>query len=189
MLVRADRLFRKEVARLLCDERESFDTFSAALLHVLKNRKDLWMEARTETHLEKLEQGHHAAPGTPPGRRTPGPGLLATPTKSKGRRDRMKRKFDDFNEASEAPSAPAKVQGKGSGKGSSGKGPGSRPSSAPTLRVPDDEWKKLAAMKYEGRPRGKFFNCSAGCRFGGSCKQLHVCMECGGDHAWVAAHK
>ena len=40
-LVQADKLFRKEIARLTSDERSTFTSFSQALLHVLQNCKHL----------------------------------------------------------------------------------------------------------------------------------------------------
>ena len=115
--------------------------------------------------------------------------MIDTPTKSSIKRERYKRKFDELYEAREGSPAPNKSLGKGSGKGGSGKGPVAKPGGTSTPRVPEDEWEKLIAMKPAGRPRCKFFNCSTGCRFGDSCKQLHACMDCGGDHARVAAHK
>ena len=66
-LVLADKLVRKEVARLTSDERSSFTSFSQALLHVLQNCKHLWVKAKSEATLASLFQVAGAAPGTPSG--------------------------------------------------------------------------------------------------------------------------
>ena len=66
-LVLADKLVRKEVARLTNDERNSFTSFSQALLHVLQNCKHLWINANSEATLASLFQVAGAAPGTPSG--------------------------------------------------------------------------------------------------------------------------
>ena len=45
LLLAADALLRKKVYRLNNDKRKDFPTFSAALVKVLKNNKQLWNDA------------------------------------------------------------------------------------------------------------------------------------------------
>ena len=55
-------------------------------------------------------------------------------------------------------------------------------------RVPAKEWEKITSFKYNGKRRCPFFNCSLGCRFGDSCRNVHSCVECGGSHSWHGNH-
>jgi hypothetical protein len=55
-------------------------------------------------------------------------------------------------------------------------------------RVPANEWSAITAFKYSGKRRCPFYNCSLGCRFGDSCRNLHACVECGKEHPWHGNH-
>ena len=46
-LLRADKLIRQMVAELNTDDRDSFPTFSSALIHVLDTKQYLWNDARS----------------------------------------------------------------------------------------------------------------------------------------------
>eukprot|EP00913_Durusdinium_trenchii_P001172 g1078.t1 len=74
LLLAVDALIRKKAYRLNSDHRKTYSTFSAALLEVLNNHKQLWNDARSSAELDKFKQAGQAAP--------------ATPTKHHGKRDR-----------------------------------------------------------------------------------------------------
>ena len=60
-LIRADRLIRKEVAKLMSDERISHPTFQGTLVSVLNNCKHLWIKAQAEAKMALLNQGSPGA--------------------------------------------------------------------------------------------------------------------------------
>ena len=43
-------------------------------------------------------------------------------------------------------------------------------------RIPESEWKTLAAIKYIGRKSCVWFNCSLGRRFGDQCRAEYNCL-------------
>ena len=133
---------------------------------------------------------NHPAPDTPPSQQetTPEPIAECSPSKSKIRRDRAKRKLDgltsDLARSNKAKLPSLEEPDRASSARSS---PSSLEDHLP--RVPKHEWVKLCAMKHQGRTKCKFYNSSIGCRFGESCKQVHDCMACGQDHSWCKAHE
>ena len=70
LLLSVDSLIRKKVYRLNSDQRKTFGSFSAALVEVLTNHKQLWNDARSSAELEKFKQAGHQAPTTPPRKRS-----------------------------------------------------------------------------------------------------------------------
>ena len=71
LLLAADSLIRKKVHRVSSDQRKSFPTFSAALVEVLTNHKQLWNDARSSAELDKFKQAA-TAPSTPTRKRAIG---------------------------------------------------------------------------------------------------------------------
>ena len=55
-LMTADSLIRKKVNRLQAEQRQTYPTFSDALLEVLNNHKYLWNDARTKAVLQKVDK-------------------------------------------------------------------------------------------------------------------------------------
>lgn len=153
LLLAADSLIRKKVYRLNSDHKQTYATFSAALLEVLQNHKQLWNDARSSAELDKFKQaGQSAAPSTPKGRKrsrstsqTP-PKPTAKARKNKQRRARQKEQLKALK------SAP-KPAGEAKGKANR------------DARIPAEEWTKVNSFKYSGPRRCPFFNCSSGCRF------------------------
>ena len=173
-LLRADKLIRLMVAELNTDDRDNFPSFSGALLHVLDTKQYLWNDARsTSRHDVTPDRKRKLSAFEELG--SPGP---STPTRSSLKRQKLKAKLAALTDGSK-PAAHAKGKGKGKVKNSAAPG---------SARVPASEWTKLCSFKPSGPPRCRFFNSSNGCSAGGSCKQKHVCLECGGDHSWVSAH-
>ena len=185
-LVQADKLFRKEIARLTSDERSTFTSFSQALLHVLQNCKHIWIKAKSEATLASLFQAAGSAPGTPSGgckwlRDADHETIKADAPLSK----RKKKQAAQAKKASAkagggggaAPKAKAKAAPKGGGSD------GSKP------KVPAAEWSQLIALKAQPQAakKCKFFNCSLGCKLA-NCRQEHVCLLCGEAHSWADVH-
>ena len=95
LLLAADSLIRKKVHRVSSDQRKRFSTFSAALLEVLTNHKQLWNDARSSAELDKFKQAATSAPTTPPKKRArstspPSPPSTAKAKKNRNRRARQK---------------------------------------------------------------------------------------------------
>ena len=95
LLLAADSLIRKKVHRVSSDQRKKFGTFSAALLEVLTNHKQLWNDARSSAELDKFKQAATSAPTTPPKKRArstspPSPPSTAKAKKNRNRRARQK---------------------------------------------------------------------------------------------------
>ena len=187
-LVLADKLVRKEVARLTSDEHSSFTSSSQALLHVLQNCKHLWIKAKSEATLASLFQVAGAAPGTPSGGgKRSREADLETSKSDATPSTRRKKKLAHSNKA------PVKTGGDDEAvpkakkdTTSSSKAlvlPGSRP------QVPPAEWKELTALKSQPKSatKCKFFNSSLGCRLS-NCKQQHVCLLCNEAHSWADFH-
>ena len=94
-----------------------------------------------------------------------------------------------------APPPQADPNPKGKGKGSKGGAQGGAKGGAKgSGKAPADEWAKIMKIVGHGISRnGKkvcpFYNSSAGCRFGDSCKDLHECLLCHGQkHKWILRH-
>ena len=177
LLLAVDTLIRKKVYRLNYDQRKQFPTFSAALVEVLTNHKQLWNDARSSAELDKFKQAGQQAPETP---------VRGT-----------KRSISDEESTTKKPSARAKknkarrerqkaLLQKAKASTSDRKETSSK--TAKDARVPEKEWEKISSFKYSGKRRCPFFNCSLGCRFGDSCRNAHLCVECGKDHPWHGNH-
>ena len=179
LLLAVDALIRKKVHRVSSDQRKKFTTFSAALLEVLNNHKQLWNDARSSAELDKFKQAVQTpAPSTPKKRqRSRSPAEPGSTTKAKKNKARRQRAKDQLHKARQvlqsSPSKPKDDQAR--------KAPRDE-------RVPAKEWQAITSFKYSGPKRCPFFNCSLGCRFGDQCKQKHVCVECGKPHPWHGNH-
>ena len=177
LLLTVDSLIRKKAHRLNYDQRKSFPTFSAALLGVLTNHKQLWNDARSSAELDKFKQAGQQAPVTPPrnprkrSRSKSGSPPRPSPKakKNKARRERQKALVARAKQVTTDPKKEVKKVAKDE-------------------RVPTKEWEKITSFKYSGKRRCPFFNCSLGCRFGDSCRNVHSCVECGGAHPWHGNH-
>ena len=174
LLLSVDSLIRKKVYRLNSDHRKTFSSFSAALLEVLSNHKQLWNDARSSAELDKFRQaGQSSAPSTPTRRSTKRdrseslPKQSSKAKKNKARRERAKKTLQQAREhLSGTKRDPPKKD----------------------ARIPAAEWSKLSSFKYSGKKRCIWFNCSLGCRFADQCKSLHSCVECGKNHPWHGNH-
>ena len=175
LLLSVDSLIRKKVARLNHDQRKKYPTFSSALVAVLDHHKQLWNDARSSAELDKFKQAQQE-PSTPtrvPKRsrsedsepkHTPSPKAL----KNKKRRERHKALLVKARQGgSESVKTTKPVRDE---------------------RVPASEWKSITSFKYNGKRRCPFYNCSLGCRFGNSCRNVHSCVECGKSHPWHGNH-
>ena len=179
LLLAVDSLIRRKVHRLNHDSRKTYPTFSAALLEVLSNHKQLWNDARSSAELDKFKQAGHQSQDLTPVRSTKRtrsededvspPRSSPKTKKNKARRERQK-----------ALVAKAKLQLSPGSKEDKKKGKDER--------VPAKEWATITSFKYSGKRRCPFFNCSLGCRFGDSCRNAHVCVECGKEHPWHGNH-
>ena len=191
-LLFADKLIRKEVARLTSDERDVFPCFSSGLLHVLTNCRYLWDSARTEASILRLDQSRLTSPKKglslfnqdfEPDKERDRSSKPKPVTKSSMKREKQKARLTKAlgagAPASGAPKGGATKKGQGKGKGASGKKP---------HKVPEKEWTALMSMRPPGGPRCPFWNSSHGCQFGEECKKAHICMECGGNHTWCSQH-
>ena len=179
LLLSADSLIRKKVYRLNSDHKQTYPTFSDALLEVLAHHKQLWNDARSSAELDKFKQAHNSgAPSTPPratGRKrlrskTP-PAPSSKARKNKARRERAKQQIKSLRAAQDGKKADT---------------PKGKP--ARDARIPSAEWTKVNSFKYAGPKRCPFFNCSSGCRFGDQCKHKHACVECGQGHPYHGNH-
>ena len=175
LLLAVDALIRKKAYRLNSDHRKTYSTFSAALLEVLNNHKQLWNDARSSAELDKFKQAGQAAPATPTKRhgkrdRSETPPKQAATPKAKKNRARRERAKQTLRAAREQLSG------------------GKKDPPKKDARVPAQEWTKLNSFKYHGKKRCLWYNCSLGCRFGDQCKSAHSCVECGKDHPWHGNH-
>ena len=88
LLLAADALIRKKVHRVSSDQRKTFGTFSAALLEVLTNHKQLWNDARSSAELDKFKQVlQTTAPSTPLKKRSRSRSQSAPKASPKARRE------------------------------------------------------------------------------------------------------
>ena len=185
LLLSADTLIRKKVYRLNSDHKQTYQTFSDALLEVLKNHKQLWNDARSSAELDKFKQAGHSSslPTTPPrgqgakrSRSSTPPAPTAKARKNKARRERANEQLKALK-ASQGGSASSRKEKTATG---------AKPSR--DARIPAEEWTKVNSFKYSGPRRCPFYNCSSGCRFGDQCKRKHACVECGQGHPWHGNH-
>ena len=173
LLLAVDTLIRKKAHRLNYDQRKQFPTFSSALMEVLTNHKQLWNDARSSAELDKFKQAGQQPPESPvPGTKRVLSDDETTPPKASPRAKKNKTR----RERQKALLMKAKAQGPDRKESSS------KPSK--DARVPAQEWEKITAFKYSGKRRCPFFNCSLGCRFGDSCRNVPACVECGKGHPW-----
>ena len=169
-----DTLIRKKVHRVSSDQRKKFTTFSAALVEVLDNHKQLWNDARSSAELDKHKQASALtpAPVTPKKRArsvSPVPKSTAKARKNKARRECQKAQLQKAKALTSTP-------------------PKNAPKAARDERVPAKEWQTITSFKYSGGRRCPFYNSSLGCRFGDQCKLKHSCAECGQGHPWHGNH-
>ena len=177
LVLTVDTLIRKKAHRLNYDQRKTFPTFSSALVEVLTNHKQLWNDARPSAELDKFKQAGQQAPETPSkGTKRALSEDESTPPKASPRAKKNKAR----RERQKALLAKAKAGT------TDRKEHGAKPSK--DARVPSHEWEKITSFKYNGKRRCPFFNCSLGCRFGDSCRNVHACVECGKDHPWHGNH-
>ena len=179
LLLTVDTLIRKKVHRVSSDQRKKFTTFSAALLEVLANHKQLWNDARSSAELDKFKQAlNTGAPSTPVRKRSRSRSKSAVKTSPKARKNKQRR----ARQKATLQKAKAALAASGGPHGDAPK------KAARDERVPAKEWQKITSFKYAGPKRCPFFNCSLGCRFGDQCRQKHACVECGKDHSWHSNH-
>eukprot|EP00435_Cladocopium_sp_Y103_P021205 s1508_g5.t1 len=171
LLLTADSLIRKKIHRVSSDQRKKFSTYSAALLEVLTNHKQLWNDARSNAELDKFKQAS-SAPTTPPRKRARSSSLSPPKSTPKAKKNRARRLRQKATLQKAKALTAAAVNEKPDPK---------KPSR--DARVPAQEWQKITSFKYAGPKRCPFYNCSLGCRFGDQCRQKHSCVECGKDLA------
>lgn len=181
LLLTVDTLIRKKVSRLLSDHRKKYPTYSAALIEVLTNHKQLWNDARSSAELDKFKQAaHSSAPATPPkGEKKRARSISPVVKTARARKNKQRR--EKQKEALKAARA-AQLDKKDPPKTGGGQ------KLAKDERVPTKEWQAITAFKYSGKRRCPWFNCSLGCRFGDACKNDHLCVECGKPHPWHGNH-
>ena len=179
LLLCVDALIRRKVHRLNHDQRKKFPNFSAALVEVLDHHKHLWNDARSSAELDKFKQAGQQAPVTPPraSQKRAHPDDSPVKLTPKQRKNQARRARD------KATVAAARAQIKSSS--SKDVKPNKVTKDA---RVPPQEWQAITAFKYSGKRRCPFYNCSLGCRFGDSCRNAHLCVECGKEHSWHGNH-
>ena len=172
-LFRADKFFRKKIARLTIDDRCTFISFSQTLLYVLQHCQSLWIRAlRPELRRKFYAAG--SAPSIPSGK---GKRLIGAvhedPPSSKSG------KLAPIRRAAQAM------------KRSAFRGRVQRDQAlvAPGKWVPEKEWSQLSFVNVpiQAARRCKFFNTSVGCRVQ-NCKRMHLCFLCGGAHPWADVH-
>ena len=181
-MIRADRLVREEVAKLMSDERTAHPTFQGTLVWVLNNCKHLWIKATAEATMAMLHQGSPGARKRPfladefdtdKAQSPAGTGKKAQ--KKLEFKEKMKALKESKKQGAVRKTDPKpKAKGKGSSKGGS--------SGSEKGRIPAFEWtavNELFKAKF-----CKFYNTSVGCQFNENCKQSHGCVLCGGDHGW-----
>ena len=191
-----DKVIRKKVQEVQEEERETFKTFSAALIEVLDNHKYLWNDARTRIS--------NRSPGTPQGSKRklqdekedkdepPTPQKVA----KAARRKKQKMKRNELLKAAKAQlkagaaAPPGSTGGGGSGQHSfppPAPHAQARPTAGAKKKIPDDEFKKINAASYTGDRRCNFYNSSLGCKVT-NCKWKHTCVICGAAHPMVGNH-
>ena len=155
LLLTVDTLIRKKVHRVSSDQRKKFTAFSAALVEVLTNHKQLWNDARSSAELDKFKQALQIAPATPVTKKrqrsASGSPAKKSPKalKNQARRARQKEQLKEAK----------KLMASQGGKTSSPK------KVTRDERVPAREWQSITSFKYQGPRHCPFYNCSLGCRF------------------------
>ena len=175
-LITADGLIRKKVHRLQAEQRQTYGTYSEALLEVLNNHKYLWNDARTKAALQKVERKKEDDHGSD--------AVVESPTKSSTeKRKRQRQRTRELVKEGRAARAVQKPQFEKKGSGKSDKVDKDK-------RIPDSEWKTIseAASKVTGPKRCHYFNSSMGCGLGDKCRFKHQCMICGAGHSMVGNH-
>ena len=166
----ADSAIRKKVFRLQAEQREAFNSYSAALREVLTNHKYLWNDARTKAALSKPEVRKEAESQSDKVEHVDK--SAASPSKKK-----RKRQIERLREQLKQSSAKgAKVD---------------RPTPPDKdKRIPSSEWQSIttAAQSVKGAKRCHYFNSSMGCSMGDKCRFKHACMKCGAAHPMVGNH-
>lgn len=178
-----DRCFRKKVYELLVEERPAYSSYAAAMWEVFHNHRYIWSDCRTEAKEAMREQADSQRSQAAKRTReemedTPGTEVDAGPSKAAQKRARQKARKEQAPAAKATASRPAAPP------------PEQRFERPDNRRVSQAEWKALASC---GAPKVrstcKFWNLSTGCREAtGTCKFLHVCWQCGGDHKWCVKH-
>ena len=184
-LVKADKLIRQEVARLMRDERSKYPSFSVTLLWVLDHKQHFWMRAEAQATLAMVQQGSPSPRKRPFQSDDHDGDKDLTPS----RKERKKQEFLERKKAQKAvkpvqkpglkASPPAKKpKGKGKGGGSSGSG-----SQEARPKVPAAEWTAVnKLLKGDKAKFCKFYNTSLGCHFHDDCSSTHSRLLCGGSH-------
>ena len=182
ILMMADSLIRKKLYRLQSEQRESFGTFSEALLEVITNHKYLWNDARTKAALvpaASVPKSTLKDEGVGDHLRLESPEKSAAPRSEKRKRQRERHKAL-LKEAKAAKSV----------KKDHLKNTSEVKTVAKDKRIPDSEWKSIseASNKVSGAKRCHYFNSSMGCSMGEKCRFKHTCMVCGAAHPMVGNH-
>ena len=184
VLLKADKLVRQKVAELNTDERDTYGSFSEALLHVLEHCRYLWNDARAEAEILRLEASfstpHRGSKRAAAFEDDSGGSSPAKLTQSAKKRQKLKARLSGGSAKPAQAAAPKPLPPKAAVSSQK------TGSAATANRIPDDEWKLILACKYKGKPRCKFFNSSRGCTAGSKCSQEHKCLSCGADHPWFS---
>ena len=177
-LMTADSLIRKKVNRLQAEQRQTYPTFSDALLEVLNNHKYLWNDARTKAVLQKVDKKKDDMEPTTDQ-------VVDSPPRGSPN-DRKKRQRAKNKELLKEARAARSVQ-KPQFEKSKGGGKSDRVDK--DKRIPDSEWKTItaAASKVTGPKRCHYFNSSMGCGLGDKCRFKHQCTwSAGPGTPWSA---
>ena len=190
-----DKIMRKKVQEVQEDDRAKFKTYSDALIEVLDNHKYLWNDARTRIAnrpapaadtrgvKRKTEDEDKDDPPMPP------------KVAKAARRKKQKAKQKELLKAAKAQMRPTGQQGGAGGGGANAQQPpappaphaNARPTTGAKKKIPDGEFKKIAAATYTGDRRCNFYNSSLGCTVP-NCKWKHKCVVCGADHPMAGNH-
>ena len=182
VLMMADSLIRKKPYRLQSEQRESFGTFSEALLEVITNHKYLWNDARMKAALVPAS----SVPKTTLKDEGVGDHLrLESPEKSAAPRSEKKKRQRERRKALLKEAKAAKLVKKDHLKNTS-----EVKAVTKDKRIPDSEWKSIseASNKVSGAKRCHYFNSSMGCSMGDKRRFKHTCMVCGSAHSMVGNH-
>ena len=178
MLITADQLVRKKVHRLQSEQRQTYTTFSAALVEVLTNHKYLWNDARTKAAIAGVDRKKIDNEAKSDAVAVEAP----SSSKPSGSNERRKRQRARTKELAKEARAARQVQKPQFDK--------KRESVDKDKKIPDSEWKSItqAASKVTGPKRCHYFNSSMGCGLGDKCRFKHTCMVCGVAHPMVGNH-
>lgn len=169
-LIQADALVRKKAHRLQAEQRETYATFSAALLEVLNNHKYLWNDARAKAVLAKVEKKKEE-PFEDSDRIKEG--SINTPERKKSKKSKGRKGSPEVG----TPVKKTQLKKKASDQ-------------AKDKRIPESEWKSImeSSKAVAGPKRCHYFNSSLGCAHGDKCRFKHVCMVCGVAHPMIGNH-